>query len=415
MKKKETTDGGKEKKARKRGQGEGSIYMRTDGRWAAAAITGYKNGKLQRKTFYGKTRAEVAGKLTDALNKQQKGLPLVGEKQTVKQFLDDWLENTVKPTTRTSTYLSYKQKIKLHIVPEIGHIRLAKLTPQHVQRMITSLMQKDRQEIKWKITEKKLKKREGEVAKKLSNRTVQYSLMILRMALKKAETWGLVARNVALLADAPKVERFEVQPIDADEAKKFLEIIKGDRLEALFSVGLSLGLRRGEVLALRWSDIDFDNQTLRVTGSLQRLEGKLLILPPKTKKSNRALDLPKTLLQKLREHRARQLEERLALGADWQDNNLVFCTSIGTPIEPRNIQRKLAALMKDSGMRSFRLHDLRHFFASLLLAQGVELKVVSELLGHSSIQITGDIYAHVLPKLKQQAVDLLDTILTGTK
>jgi integrase len=237
----------------------------------------------------------------------------------------------------------------------------------------------------------------------------------LRIALKKALTWGLVARNVALLADAPKVERYEVQPIDANEAQKFLEIIKGDRLEALFSVGLSLGLRRGEVLALKWSDIDFEGQTLRVNGSLQRLQGKLLILPPKTKKSTRSLNLPKTLLQKLREHRARQLEERLALGANWQDHNLVFCTSLGTPIEPRNVQRKLAALMKDSGMRYFRLHDLRHFFASLLLAQGVELKVVSELLGHSSIQITGDIYAHVLPKLKEQAIDLLDSILTGTK
>ncbi len=393
----------KESKKRKRGQGEGTIYPRKDGRWAAAVITGYKNGKLQRKNYYGKTRAEVAKKLNDALNKQEHGLPLVGETQTVKQFLLEWVENSVKPATRLSTFISYNQQVEQHIIPEIGHIKLAKLSPQDVQRMIKNLMAKNRQS-----------KKKDDNERLLSNRTVSYCVTVLRMALKKAEAFGLVSRNVAKLVEPPRIERKEITPMDVDEAQKFLKLLEGDRLEALFRVGLALGLRRGEALALKWSNIDFEGATLRVSGSLQRLNHDLLILPPKTKKSARQMSIPKSLLPILREHRTRQLEERLK-AKYWQDHDLVFCTTLGTPIEPRNVRRKLDALMKDSGMRYFRLHDMRHFFASLLLAQGVELKVVSELLGHASIQITADTYAHLLPKIKEQAIDLLDAVLTGTK
>jgi integrase len=395
----------KEVKSRRRGQGEGSIYKLKDGRWAAAMTIGFRNGKLQRKYVYAKTRPEVAEKLNNEITNKNRGLPVSEDKQTVKQFLLNWLENSVKSRTRLSTYISYKLHVEQHITPEIGHLRLARLTPQEVQKMVQNLMAKKSQ----------LKKK-GAEAKPLSNRTVQLSLVILRMALKKAETWGLVARNVALLADAPKVERFEVQPIDADEARKLLEIFgNDDRWDALFTVGLAMGLRIGEALALKWSDIDFENRALRISSSLQRSNRKLVIVPVKTKKSARVLNIPKVLLDKLRDHRTRQLKERLAAGTNWQDSNFVFCTSIGTPIEPRNVRRKLDAIMKDKEIRYFRLHDLRHYFASLLLAQGVELKIVSELLGHSSIQITGDIYTHVIPKVKEQTMDIMNSILTGRK
>jgi integrase len=193
-----------------------------------------------------------------------------------------------------------------------------------------------------------------------------------------------------------------------------LKAIEGDRLEALFAVALALGLRRGEALAFKWSDVDLETSMLRVTGSLQRLKGKLVIQPPKTEKSERVLDIPKVLLQKLREHRTRQLKEKMALGHNWQDTGLVFTTSIGTLVELRTVKRKLDAILKTANMRHYRIHDLRHFFASLLLAQGVELKVVSELLGHNDIRITGDIYAHILPSLKKQTIDLMDKILTST-
>jgi integrase len=173
----------KSQRVKKRGQGEGSIYQCKDERWVSEVQLGYSNGKRDRKFVYGKTGKEVADKLTDLLNKHKQGLPIIAEKQTVKQFLEDWIENIVKPTTRTSTYLSYKQKIRLHIVPEIGHIKLARLNPQNVQQMVKNLMAKDRQEIEWKKGKKKDAEPKVKEAQKLSNRTVQYSLMVLSSTL----------------------------------------------------------------------------------------------------------------------------------------------------------------------------------------------------------------------------------------
>jgi integrase len=393
-------------KNRKRGQGEGSIYRRKDGRWVSEVQLGFRNGKRERKFVYGKTRKEVADKLTDILNKQRQGLPIVADKQIVKQFLDHWLEDCIRPTVRLSTYISYEQQIRLRIIPEIGHIKLSMLSPQHIQTMIKNLL-------KTQLQPRSKKNNPGPV-KLLSAKTVKYQLSILRMALSKAESWGLVGRNVAKLVDPPPVPKYKVEPIEAGEAKAFLNAIEGDRFEPLFSVALALGLRRGEALALTWDNVDLENKTLRVTGSLQRLKGKLVIQPPKTEKSDRVLDIPKILLQKLREHRSRQLEEKMAVGQNWQETGLVFTTSLGTPIDPRGVKRKLDSILKKAEMRHYRVHDLRHFFAALLLAQGVELKVVSELLGHADIRITGDIYAHVLPSLKKQTIDLMNIILTGT-
>jgi integrase len=148
---------------------------------------------------------------------------------------------------------------------------------------------------------------------------------------------------------------------------------------------------------------------------LQRLDHELRLSEPKTKSSKRVLALPETLISKLREHRTRQLEEKLAAGEHWQDTGLVFTTSIGTPVDPRNVKRKLDALLKAAKLPHYRVHDLRHFCASLLLAQGVPLKVVSDLLGHTRISVTADLYTHVLPSLKREAMDLMDSLLTGTK
>jgi integrase len=404
----ESQQNSKSARVKKRGQGEGSIYQRKDGRWVSEVQLGYSKGKRDRKFVYGKTRKEAADKLTDILNKQKIGLPIIADKQTVQQFLEQWLEDCIKPSVRLSTYLSYEQQIRLRIIPEIGHIKLSKLTPQHIQKMLNNLAKISLQPRSNK------KDKDAESQKMPSAKTINYQLKIMRMALSKAESWGLVARNVAKLIDPLSVPKFKVEPINPNEAKIFLKAIEGDRLEALFAVALALGLRRGESLALKWSDVDLDTSTLRVTGTLQRLKGNLVIQPPKTEKSERVLDIPKVLLQKLREHRTRQLEEKMALGQNWQDTGLVFTTSLGTPIDPRNVKRKLDAILKSAKMRHYRIHDLRHFFASLLLAQGVELKVVSELLGHSDIRITDDIYTHVLPSLKKQTIDLMDKILTGT-
>jgi len=382
----------KEQKRRKRGQGEGSIYKREDGLWVAAVNLGYQGGKLKRKVYYGKTRSEVSEKLTAVLNDLQRGIPLVTERQTVKQFLKCWLADTVKPNVRPSTYISYEQQVRVHIAPGLGHTQLEKLSPQHIQTYINDRLKAD-----------------------LSPKTVKYHLSILRMALGQALRWNLVSRNVAMLVDPPRIEKYEIQPITPEQARVFLLAIQGHRMEALFTVALSLGLRRGEALGLRWQDIDFGGRTLRINASLQRIQGKLVLCEPKTKTSRRVLNMPESLVAKLREHRTRQLEEKLLAGSNWVESGLVFTSAIGTPVDPRHVKRHLDPLLKKAELPHYRVHDLRHFCASLLLAQGVPLKVVSEILGHSQISITADLYIHVLPSMRKEAIDLMDSILAGAK
>ena len=381
----------KEPKKRKRGQGEGSIYKRKDGLWVGAVNLGYQGGKLKRKVYYGKTRNEVSGKLTVVLRDLQQGFPVVTERRTLQDYLTRWLEDCVRPSVRPSTYVSYEQQVRVHISPELGQIELTKLGPQHIQKYMNDRLKTG-----------------------LSAKTVKYHLSVLRMALGQALKWNLVARNVAMLVDPPRSLKFEVQPISMEQARMLMQAIQGDRLEALFTVALSLGLRRGEALGLRWADIDFPARTLRVNHSLQRLQGKLVLSETKTKTSRRILDLPDSLIMKLREHRTRQLEEKMLAGSRWVESGLVFTTGIGTPIDPRHVKRRLDPLLKNAGLPHYRVHDLRHFCASLLLAQGVPLKVVSEILGHSQISITADLYTHVLPSLRKEAITLMDSILTGT-
>jgi integrase len=275
--------------------------------------------------------------------------------------------------------------------PITGRISLAKLTPQQVQTFLNERLSSG-----------------------LSGRTVQHIRTVLRTALNQAVRWGLIVRNAAALTEPPRIENYEIQPITPEEARKFLDAIKEDRLEALFTVALALGLRRGEALGLRWQDINFEQRTLRVNTSLQRINGKLLLSELKTKNSRRVLHMPELLIRKLREHRGRQLEDKLLAGSRWHENDLVFPSSIGTPLEPRNLNRHFDQLLSKAGLHHFRLHDLRHYCASLLLAQGVAMKVVSEILGHTQISTTADIYTHILPEIKKEALDLIGRILTAS-
>ncbi|MDP9357813.1 MAG: site-specific integrase [Chloroflexota bacterium] len=215
-------------KRRTRGQNEGSIYQRANGRWVAVLNLGWKDGKRDRKYLYGKTRAEVAEKLTEALNKHRLGQRVDVERQTVVQFLTAWLEDEVKPTREPKTYESYESTVRLHIAPDLGRHQLAKLTPQHVQALL---------------------RRKEEAG--LSPRSVQYIRTVLRIALNRAVRWEMVSRNVAALVDPPRVEHAEIRPWTRDEARRFLEVAEQDRLGALFSVAMALGIRKAEALGLR--------------------------------------------------------------------------------------------------------------------------------------------------------------------
>jgi Site-specific recombinase XerD len=348
---------------------------------------GYVGGKLKRKTVYGLTRKEVQDRITRLLNDKQNGLPVVGEKQTLGDFLADWLVSWVKPTVKPKTFSSYHDTARLHLVPTLGRIRLAKLTPQHVQAMLNERR-----------------------ASGLSPRTVAYVRSILSIALARALKLGLVQRNVVQLVDRPNVARHEIQPLTIEQSRALLVAARDHRLGALFSVALALGLRKGEALGLRWQDVDFEAGSLVISGALQRIGRSLVRTETKNNASRRMLRTPAAALRSLREHRVKQKEERLLAGEKWQDSGLVFTTTLGTPLDPRNVLRQFARVLTAAGIAHVRFHDLRHSCATLLLAQGVPARVVQDILGHSAIRVTMDVYSHVMPSMRDDAMRAMDSV-----
>jgi integrase len=372
----------------KRGHHEGSIYQRKDGRWVGTIDLGWQNGKRKRKSFYGKKRSEVAAKLTKALNDYQQGLPIAAERTTVGQLLTEWLETTGKRTLRPSTSRSYRMIVRRHLNPHLGRIQLAKLTPAQVQGYL-----------------------ETKLASGLSSRTVAYHHAILRRVLNQAVKWGLIARNVATLVDVPRQERYQARALTLEETRQFLAGLHDHRLEALFTVAVAVGLRKGEILGLQWSDVDLDAGTIFVWQQLQWIEGKLQFVPLKTERSRRTIALPAVAVAALRAHKIRHLEERLKAGTDWEDWGLVFTTPHGTPVDPRNLTRTFHGILNQAGLPRIRFHDLRHSCATLLLAQGVDARTIMEVLGHSQISLTLNTYAHVMPQMQREAMARLDTVL----
>lgn len=283
---------------KRRGRGEGLIRQRPDGRWEARLDLGWQGGKRVRKTLYGRTWEDVRNKLDDARHSEQQGLLHAGPTTTVGQFLRSWLE-VVQPGLRPKTYTSYEGTVPLHLLPDFEKVRLDKLTPIHVHRLL------------------KRKASEGD----LSERSVQYILFVLRIALGKAVRWGLVARNVATMVDGPRVHARNVPALTPEQASVFIEAAREDRLSALYTVALSLGLRQGEALGLRWSNVDMDRRELQIDAALQRVPGKgLVLVEPKTERSQRVIALPRVCADALREHRKRQLEDRLLAGSRWTES-----------------------------------------------------------------------------------------------
>jgi integrase len=398
---------------RKRGNAEGSIYKMQDGRWRAAVSIGKDaDGKPKRKVFTAATRREVADEMTKALRDQHHGINIAPGKETVAQFLNDWLK-TIKSDVAPATYVSYEGVVRLHLIPALGDLRLSKLGVQHVQRL-----KEETTHAVVKVGPRVKKLVEGQPApapRHLSSTTVKYCLVVLRMALDHACKLDLVPRNVALLVDFPKLEQSEIEPFTAEQAMKFIEATKGHRLGALFSVALAIGLRKGEALGLKWSAIDFERGTLAVRFALQRLKmpgdekGRLLLREPK-RSSRRTINLPRVCVSALLEHRTLQEQERRLAGTRWHESDYVFTSGIGTPVEPRNLERAYLEILSLAGLHHVRIHDLRHTAATLLLIQGVHPRVVMELLGHSQIAVTMK-YSHMVPALRKEAAEQMDAVL----
>lgn len=373
----------------RRGSGEGSIQQRKNGTWSAVVDLGWKNGKRTRKTVYGKTRKEVAHKLTDLLKTRKDGLPIPVGTETVEAFLLRWLE-AAKPTIRPRTWQRYEEYVRLHAVPALGRVRLVNLAPHHLQLLYSERLTTG-----------------------CSPQTVVHLHRVLHRALGQAVRWGAVARNVTELVDPPRVSRKEMRALSPDEARRLLDAAGGTRFEALYTVAVTTGMRQGELLGLRWQNVDLDTRKLHVVGSLQNMTGEgWKIVEPKTARSRRLVVLSELGTQSLRRHRATQAETRLRRGDAWEDNDLVFSNSFGRPINPQYLlNRSLRPLLAKANLPKVRFHDLRHTAASLLLDQGIHPKIVSEMLGHSTVAITLDLYSHVTPSMQAQAADALDALL----
>lgn len=373
---------------KRRGNGEGAIYQReSDGKWCASVDLGFINGKRTRKVIYGETRKEVAAKLKALHRDQAAGVNLTPQQQTVKQFLEHWLEETVRRRVRPRTYDKYAHDVTHHIVPALGHLQLSRLTPDHVQKMLNRLSDNG-----------------------LSYNSVRNVRAALRCALNQALRYGYVMRNVATLVDIPGKVTFKPQPLTHEQAQQLLTTVKGNRLEALFRIALGLGLRKGEILGLRWENIDLVGATLHISGSLQRQNGRLERSTTKTDASIRTIALPPTLVKALEQHRERQEAERKA-ATNWTESGMVFTSRIGTPLSPESLTENFKTLLKKAVLpKSIRFHDLRHTCATLMIKQGVHPRVVMEILGHSQIATTMNTYGHVLPEVQRDAVNVLDRL-----
>jgi integrase len=373
----------KEEKSRRGPRGEGSVYHRADGRWAAQVPLADGG----RKVIYRKTEKEALSALRKALNEQEQGTLATGPQQTLKTYLMHWLEEVHRPTIRLSTYVKYRKLIYTYIIPALGHIRLQKLTPQQVLALY------------------RRKEKEG-----LSPKTINSIHGVLHKALDNAVRWNLVSRNVCDLVSPPRIVKREIQTLTMKQARNLVQAAHGHRLEVILMLAITTAMRRGELLGLKWSDIDFDNHFLQVRRTLDFIAGYggYVETEPKTAMARRRIMLPDFVINALMQHRVQQLELRLKAGADWQEQDYVFTGLKGGPLNPRYILKMFDRLLRDAELPHMRFHDLRHSAATLLLSMGVNPKVVQEILGHSNISMTMDVYSHVLPSMHKDAMDKWD-------
>ena len=377
----------------------GRIVKRSKSSWTVVVdlapdpVTGRRR-QLSRAVSGPKRNAEA--KLVELLGERNAGIEHTRTRLTVAEYLDRWLADYVSTTLAPKTLESYDQIIHGHVVPALGSVSLTALQPQQVQGFYTDLLDHGRTD--------------GHGA--LSRRTVLRYHQIIHAALRQAVRWQLLVRNPADAVEPPRAPRRELQVPDAADVRKIMTAADATDYGPLVRLAVLTGLRRGELLGLRWTDVDLDAAVLHVQQSAQRITGQGIVFrQPKTRLSRRAVALSPVAVGLLRQHRRAQIEARLFAGPAYQDQNLVFATGIGTPIEPGNLLRAWAKITAAAGVGHVRIHDLRHAHATLMLRQGIHPKIVSERLGHANIAITLDTYSHVVPGLQEAAAAQLDALL----
>jgi len=371
----------------KRGNGECSVYRTKNGLWRGSYWVTTAKG-LKRRYVSAKTRQQCSQKLTKAMADRDGGLIFEAGHLTVGDYLKRWLKD-VEDTVRRSTYEGYEYAVRPHIVPALGRIKLKDLTSAHLRSFYRDRLDSGR-----------------------APATVHKLHVVLHKALKAAVADGLIPRNAAAGLKLPRITREEIDPLTEEEARRLLETVRGDRLETLYVLALNTGMRQGELLALKWDDVDLERGVLRVRRTLTHANKSFVLGEPKTKNSRRTIRLTTGAVNALRMHLSRQLEEIEYMGSLYQPGGLIFATETGTIINPSNLRnRSFKPLLKGAGLPPIRFHDLRHTCATLLLSNDVNAKVVSEMLGHSSIRITLDIYSHLMPDMQEKAAKALEKAL----
>jgi integrase len=356
-------------------------------------------GKLKRAYFYGKTRQDAADQLAHALSDLGRGTFVATQKLTLGQWLETWLQEYKRPKVRPLTFDNYERILRCHLIPALGHLSLKELRTEHIQRAYNERRQAG-----------------------LSSGSIRVIHAVLHGALKQAMKNHLVLRNVTEAVTAPSARTRTMHPLSLQEVRHFLSAIADHRLFPAILLGLSTGVRRGELLALRWHDIDLQQGLIQIRQTLARArvhgthedgnKTQLIFQEPKTGQSRRTIPIPADIVEELQRQKARQAQERLLLGQAYEDHGLVFCSAVGSPLEPVGFYRGFVRLIQQAGLLARRFHDARHTFATLMLELGESPKTVQTMLGHTTITTTLDIYSHVSLDLEKRAVAKLNEALS---
>jgi integrase len=377
----------------------GSV-MKRGSTWTYVISLGHdEHGKRKQKWVGGhRTRKEAEDAMVATLERIRTGSFIDPGASTLKEYLDEWLA-AVEPTLRITTWRSYEQMLRLWVIPRIGRIKLADLTPMHLRRLQADLLKNG--------------KLDGKTG--LSHQSVANCRRALKKALSDAVKWGLLAHNPMTFVDAPRVIAVSRPTWDATQAKVFLDAVAGNELIAAWVLFLTTGMRRGEVAGLRWDAVDLDKASLAVR--INRVSAgqgnRVAEHPPKTKRGQRSIALDAGTVEALRAHRRRQLKDRLRAGPAWTETGFVFCGLDGLPLHPDTFTATFKRLRDPLPLPVITLHDLRHTSATLALAAGVHPKVVSERLGHANISITLDLYSHVIEDMQSEAAEQIGALLFG--
>lgn len=375
-------------KPKKRGNNQGSIYQIKDRRWVSAITVGYnQNGNPKRKISYSRTKKEAQKKLVEAQYMYQTG-QLTQEKLqdiSLNQWLDIWLENYKKNSVKAKTYISYQEMIEFYLKPELGHVKLKDLSIIQVQ-MFANKMQ-------------------------VSPRTVQYTISILKQALNQAQAQGYVNSNVASSVSLPRQAQAKARALSATEAEKIFSVIDNPIHYAIYYSLLSTGVRRSELLALKWENVSLKEKTFNISKTITKdANNSWIIDTPKTPESVRTFSIPDKLVTVLRSHRSKQNKQILQAGNLYNNNNFIFCKDDGDMYCPHYISRRWNMYAKKAGIES-NLHMLRHTFATMALQNGVDITTVSKMLGHKNVTTTLNIYSHTLPNSTEKAAGVINALL----